>query len=407
VTPSIPSLATLRDLTLKVELDDALQRDVKAFLERAPAPETSEQRAYLEDAGALAGRCLSFLDGEMARLTEQRFSAPDPNALRQRLLGEPRRQVDGVLNGIRQKISTDKQDWARRIGKQMADVGASIEQQVESLELAQQAGKHEVTVTPDAEWARAFDAWKADTFSRWAAHLAPLVQAKTYQLLEADLQTLRELLGAPVGVELHKPAAMALPAGREQQRALAERFEVPTTLEAFFETFKGGLSTVAMIAGMVIVPVIGSLMHTASTEVRALVMGGMVTPIGISAFFQARAQRRKITAQNLDRARDRLQKAIVAEAKLDLERFKPDAERYATQYGATAQAAVLAAADRLIAEAFDRREKDVARDLARAQLQTDRVTDQLNLLRQIKGSLSGTLVVDLKRRVQDLEAQRG
>ncbi len=405
LNPSIPSLGTLRDLTLKVELDEALQRDVKAFLDR-PAPGPDEQRAYLDDASSVASRCLAFVEAEMARLTEQRFSAPDPNALRQKLLVEPRRQVDGILNGIRQKVSTDRQDWARRIAKQVADVAASIEAQVESIEVAQEAGKHDVAVTPDPEWARAFDAWKAEAFARWAAHLAPLVQAKTYQLIEPDLASLRDLLGAPVDVELQKPAAMTLPAGRGQGKPLVERFEIPTAAEAFFETFKGGLSTVAMIAGMVIVPVIGSLMHTASTEVRALVMGGMVTPIGIFAFFQARGQRKKLYTQNMDRARERLQKAIVAEARIDLDLFKPDAERYAGQYGATAQAAVLAAADRVVAEAFEKREKDVARDLAKAQIQADRVMDQLTVLRQIKGSLTGTLVVDLKRRVQELDAQR-
>jgi len=403
--PPVNSLSLFRDLLLKVRLEPALEQDVKAFTERpqSAVPE-GEYRAYMERADALAARCAAFLEAEMARATEARFAAPDPNALKQKLLIEPRRGVDQIVMGLKQKLGNERQEWTRRIAKQMSDVATSIEQQVETMEMARAEGREAMVATPDPEWLRAFDAWKADVFGRWASHLAPLLRAKTCELIQPDLDALSSALGAPVKVELRVPAAMKLPTGRERPKDHAERFEVPTAGETFVEMFKGSLSTVAMIAGMVVIPVVGSLMHTAPTAVRALVMGGMLVPIAAFAFVSGRKQRKKLIAGNEDKAREKLRKALAAETKAELDRFKPDAERYAAQYCSAALATAMGVIEPLVGESFEAREKTVGQELAKAQIATDKVMDQLQSLRMIRGQITSQLVVDIKRRLQDLEA---
>jgi hypothetical protein len=173
-------------------------------------------------------------------------------------------------------------------------------------------------------------------------------------------------------------------------------------METFFELFKGNLATVAMIAGMVIIPVVGELMNTAATHIRALIMGGMVTPIVGFAAYQARTMRRKTLESGEEKALERMRKAVAAEAKAELDRFKPDAERYSAAYCNTAQAAAMQAIEPVIARAFDKREQRAAADLARAHLAGERLAETTGTLRQLKTVLTGQLVVDLKRRQLEL-----
>jgi hypothetical protein len=403
--PPVNSLSLFRDLALKVRLDPDLERDVKAFSDRPQSAVPQEEyRAYIETADALATRCAAFLEAETARTTEARFSGPDPNALKQKLLIEPRRQVDQILNALKQKLGNEKQEWTRRIAKQMSDVATSIEQQVDTMEMSHAEGAAALVVTPDAEWLRAFDAWKSDVFGRWATHMAPLLHAKTSELIQPELDALTTALQRPVKVDLRVPAAMKLPMGRERPKEHSERFEVPTGLETFGEMFKNSLSTVAMMAGMVVIPVIGSLMHTAPTAIRALVMGSMVLPIGFFAFFSGRKNRAKIIVSNQEKARDKLRKSIAAETKAELDRFKPDAERYSAQYCTAATTTVLGVVEPLVVEVFEAREKTVALELAKAQIASDKVMDTLQSLRMLRGQITGQLMVDIKRRIQDLDA---
>jgi hypothetical protein len=403
--PPIASLVLFRDLTLKVSLSPELEQEVKSFSDKPQTAVPPDQyRAYIESADALAGRCVAFLDAEMARLTEARFSGPDPNSLKQKLLMDPRRQTEQVVQGLKQKLANEKQEWTRRIAKQMADVATSIEQQVETIEIAHAEGKEALVVAPGEDWMRAFDAWKADVFARWSSHLAPLVHAKTCELIQPDVEALSTTLGKPVKIELRVPAPMKLPTGRERPKEHSERFEVPTTMDTFGEMFKNQLSTVAMMAGMVVIPVIGSLMHTAAMAIRALVMGSLVAPIAVFAFISGRKQRAKLIVGNQEKAREKLIKAVAQDAKAELDRFKPDAERYTAQYCNASLTTALAVVEPLVAEVFETREKSVAAELAKAQIASDRVMDQLQGLRMLKSQLSGQLVVDIKRRIQDLDS---
>jgi hypothetical protein len=402
MTP-INSLSQLRDLPLKVQLPPDLAQELRA-IDRPPASiSAAEEPQYIDAVVRTAERCVAFLDWEMHRLTEHRFSMPDPNVLRQKIIGDPRRTADQVVNAVKQKLSNEKQEWGRRIAKQMSDVATTIDQQIDSITMSDRADSHhDVIVTADAAWQHDFERWKGEVFTTWARHLAPLVQAKTVQLVQPDLDALREVLGQPVVVVLPMPQPMALPMGREQPKEHSERFEVPTAAESFFEMFKGNLSTVAMIAGMVIIPVVGSLMNEAATHIRAAIMGAAVAPIVGFAALRARAVRRKLIAQSREKARDRLKKSVAAEAKGDLERFKPDAERYAAHYCNVALSVVLSVVEPLVLRTFERREREAAADLARAQMQVERLQEALNVLRQAKSTIAGQLLVDVRRRQVEL-----
>lgn len=401
MTP-ITSLALLRDIPLKIELPPDLAAEVKGLDRPFASIAASEEPAFVASALRTAEKCITYVDAEMHRLTEQRFSIPDPNVLKQRMIGDPRRQADQLLNALKQRVSNEKQEWTRRIAKQMTNVLTSVETQIDTLKVATRADKHEQVVAPDDNWLHDFERWKLEVFTRWSHHLAPLLQAKTIELIQPDIDALREIIGQQVSISLPLSEPMPLPRGRETAKEYSERFEVPTAGETFFEMFKGNLSTVAMIAGMVIIPVVGSLMNEAPTHVRATIMGVAVMPIIIIAAFRAKSERRKLMAISSEKARDRLKKSLYAEAKNEMDRFRPDAERYAAQYCSVALTTALGVIEPFATSTFDRREREAATSLAQAQMQVERLQDSVNLLRQLKMALSGQVVVDLRRRQNEL-----
>ena len=401
--PPIASLSLFRDLPLKVQLPPDLERQVKALAERPQATlSPTDWPAYIDEAVALTTRCVDHCESEMSRLTEQRFSMPDPNALKQRLIGDPRRQVDQLLQGLKQKLANEKQEWARRVAKQMSDVATTLDQQIDSLVMSRHDEEEGLAFTPDAKWLRDFEGWKVAVFDKWASHLAPLLQSKTTQLIQPEIDGIREILDEPLVVALPTPSPMPLPMGRDQAKEYVEKVPTPTAFEAFFELFKGNLATVSMIAGMVIIPVVSDLMSAAAAHIKAMIMGVIVAPILGFAALQAKGMRRKIITTGEEKARQNLRKAIATEAKAELDRFKPDAERYSAAYCNTAQSAALAVIEPTIARSVDRREQRAAADLAKAHMSGERLQELTGTLRQVKTQLTGQLLVDLKRRQLEL-----
>ena len=162
-----------------------------------------------------------------------------------------------------------------------------------------------------------------------------------------------------------------------------------------------------MIAGMIIIPVVGELMNQAATHIRAMIMGTMVAPIVAFAAIQARGMRAKTIHTGEEKALERMRKALAAEAKAELDRFKPDAERYSAAYCNTAQAALLAVLEPMIGTAFERREQRAAADLAKAHMAGERIQESTGTLRQVKQALSAQLLVDLRRRQLELVSGHG
>lgn len=334
--PPLPALSILRDLSYKVRLEPQLEAEVLGFLDR-PLPEQAGAKKYLEEAGLLVQRCVASLEGEIARANEQRFSISDPGTLKLRLVGEPRRQADNLLAALKQKLANEKQEWGRRIAKQLADSLQAAAQEVSTLAVQRTDRGEEHLVKADAQWARSFDGWQEKVFQRWTSHVAELLPAKTQSLLAPELRALAELLGQGIDVPMPRadlprpsPAAVSV-------FDLEERFELPSTTEVFMETFKGGLSTVAMLAGMIVVPVVGSFMQEATTRARAVVMTAMVIPILLLAVARGRRQHAKLIISQAEKAKEKLRKDLESAFKTRGDRFRPELERACGLYLAAVQ----------------------------------------------------------------------
>ena len=372
MTP-LTSISLLRDLPLKLALPPELEANIRQTADALlPSLQGDDELAALAKLLGLTSRCMEYLDEEAARLVERRFSTLDPAALKQRTIAEPRRQVDALLTQLKAKLANERQEWARRVAKQFATVMTSVENQIDTLQLADSVGHGEVRVNPDEAWLRSFHDWRAETFRRWSDHLAGILETKTQALLEPELTTILISLDArSKRVELPRPTVLNVPDGLDGKK-YAERFDIPSVAESVMEMFKGSLSTVAMIAGMVVIPVVGSLMHTASTELRAGVMGTAIAPILVFAIMNGRKARRRLVAQSKDKANEKIRRTILTDLKTQIDRFKPDAERYAANYCGAVSAAVVSAVEPLIARTFEERDRALVMDQAKAQIAADK-----------------------------------
>jgi hypothetical protein len=398
----LPNLTALRDFASRIALPQDLAAAVEAVTGRPPPP-AAQERAAVDDALATVERCITWMDEETARLTESRFAQPDLNTMRQRLLQEPRRQIDQLLNALKQKVASERQEWARRLQKQYLDVNEQFARQSAGLRVDIEPRGHELYVRLHPEWQGSYARWLTEAFTRWAEHVETLVAPKALAAAEPELRALAQAIGSrPTSTPEVRPDGIRLETGLVDLARITATCEVTSFGEAIFESFKGGLNTVAMIAGLIVIPVVGSVMHTATMNVRAIVMGGMVVPVAVFAVRAGQKARRRIHAANLDKTRDKMRKELETSFKLAIERFRPEADRYVQAQLVAIQTAIVGALEPVIAQSFDEKERALAGDLAKAQLQAERTAEQLNTLRMAKGQLAGMLLSELRRRQHEL-----
>ena len=393
----IPSLAVLRDLPLRASLPPELEARVRAFAAAANGPEAG--RPSPAEGIELVEACALALDAESTRLTEQRFSLGDPMSLRQKQIAEPRRQADQLVGNLKQRLSGERGEWSRRAARQAADFQESLAKPTQVVEVSVTSdGGIEQRVQLSESWRVDFHGWWAASLETWAQHVVSLVEQKTATAIEGDLKALSGQLGRALEVpRTPLPTAGSILGPPLDLTSLEARFEVPGTMEVVFESFKGGLYAVAMISGMIIVPAATVLMNGQSPLLRAGVAAAAVIPAGVFAVRNGQKVRRQLIAAATEKNRDKLKRDLEALLKQRVERFKADAERFAHAYLAQRQQDVLGVIEPAIAATFDERERGLSSQLARTQLEGERIADLLGQLRQVKGGLTTQVLVDLRR----------
>jgi hypothetical protein len=104
----------------------------------------------------------------------------------------------------------------------------------------------------------------------------------------------------------------------------------------------------------------------------------------------------------LEKSAEKLRKNLQTEFKSVVDRFKMEVERVINAYHQELLVTLAPQFDREVSAHFERRERELGPEIARVQAQADRLQDQLNAVRQLRSQLNGQLLVDLKRKRQDL-----
>jgi hypothetical protein len=395
-----PSFQQLKDLPLRIECEPALKAEVLQLFTQAATQDATGTHAFYLQADAVVTQLVTYLDAQIAHTTQQRFQAGDANSLKQKLLADPRRMVDQTLSTMKQRVSNDRSDWTRRLTKQLKDIQDSLAHELTAIPVAERPDGNMMLVVPEPTWRMQFSRWADGAIVKWATHLGSLLQDRTSELLRGDLDVLGQQVSAKLLPTLPKATVPVL-SPQVPERAWEARFEPPGLMGTIFDTFKNGLNTVAMLAGMIVIPVIGSLMNESPVHVRAIVMSATIMPVIFFAGFQGVRSRRRLTAQLLEKARNEIAKNVDTAMRAQMDRFKLDAERYCADYGQQALSTVLHHVEPFVAEHFAARESAATGELAAAQIQLDRLQDQVTTLRSVRTSLVSQVQVDVRRRLSE------
>lgn len=401
VNPGVPSIGLLRDMGHRLQVPRDLAESISPVTATTAAMEPADARAWVERAIAVTERAIAWLDDESVRVNEQKLAAGDPMSLRGRLVQEPRRAADTAVNAIKAKLGTERGEWNRRVNKQVLVAQEGLEEQLRTLQVAHAITDDAVSVVLDPGWSRAFENWRLEVLGNWGDRVAKLLPDRYARAIDPEVKALGAVLGREIPVNL--PAAQTpSPPDREGLRAGDDRFEAPTKVGAVLESFKGGLNTVAMLAGMVVIPVIGSLMHESAIHIRAAVMGGLLVPIAGFAAVAGKKQRAKMLEAGLEKSAEKFRKNLQTEFKAFIDRFKIEIERVVNAYHQDLLATLIPQFEREVAAHFERREREIGPEIARAQSQADKLQDQVGAVRQLRSQLNGQLLVDLRRKQQEI-----
>ncbi|MCA9579118.1 MAG: hypothetical protein R3B40_31555 [Polyangiales bacterium] len=394
------SFQQLKDLPLRVECTPEQKSALTALFASGAELEAADANAFYRRADELVVELIAYLDAQVAQTTQLRFQAGDTNALKQKLLADPRRAVDQTISAMKQRVSNDRSDWSRRLTKQLKDIQDTLHHELNGIPVDVRPESGRMLVTAEATWRSQFARWMDTTTAKWSGHLGQLLQSKTLDLLRGDLDQLGQQVSANLVPTL--PAARVPVATVQlQERVWEVRFDPPGLMGTVFDTFKNGLNTVAMLAGMIVIPVVGSLMNESPVHVRAIVMSATIMPVVLFAAVQGVRTRKRLMTQLTDKARGEITKGLDVATRGLLERFKVDAERYCAEYGQQALASVLQQVEPFVTDHFQSREASAAAELAAAQIQVDRLQEQASTLRSVRGALVNQVQVDVRRRLNE------
>ena len=395
--PALPSLELLRDLPLRLTMPDALRAEVAACFPVEPSDTDREtQRASIVHAEAVTRRAVAHIDEEVARLTEARFAAEDASALRRRLVEEPKRRIEAITAAMSQRVAGEQAEWSRRVNKQARDVLDAMHTELGKIKLETVTSKAGSVVRVREDFRERFAQWSATTIDAWAAHLVAFVSARYAEVIREDLDVLETVIGAKLDPKLPTPA---LPSFRvEIPKARYEAsFEPPSFAATVFGPFKGGLDVVALLTGLLVVPIVNQLMDESPAVLRGLVVGAMILTALVIALVSGMRTRKKLMAAATAGARAEIVRAVDAAFSAQVERIRADMERAC----AAAMQEALRAAHRAIEPAIARfvaqREASAVSALASAELTHERVSEQLRVMRAVKYALEAELLVDLRR----------
>lgn len=407
LNPSVPSIGQLRDLPLKVPLDESLVRAIDGFFATPAQPmESAEALVWVNQALRLTEQSVRALDDMNARLTTDRISAPNPSALQQKRIQGPRREVEQTLTALKTHIQAERQAFARRFDEQRGTVEGDFSDVLAPLAVESTLEGERARVKLSAAFERAYRNWRSDLAAAWINRWATILPERFATATNDDFVTLAKLLGRKplVSAPVVEPPT---PPVTDWARQCESVYEAITPGTAMMESFKGGLNTVAMLAGMVVIPVVGSLMHTSPMGIRAAVMGGLLVPIGGFAVVAGRKYRVKLEESEHDKARTAFRKTLQADLKTWLDRFRALMLGMVDDYAEALLSRATKAIEPMVEAEFAERERLVAREIADAQVSLDGLSDTLNAVKMARNAITNGLLVDLRRKQQDLAAGRG
>ena len=406
VVAPLQTLGLVRDIGLRMPWPEALGQRVGAFLGRVAGgldADAAVREGQLREGLGLVEALTAHLDREVRQVTEDTVGANhrlnSQGAYANQLQGE----VSKALQEVKSRLDEERQKFGPRFSRQHQSGLDALKATVDAVETDSAPEEFGVRFTLAEGFRRRYERWAASLFGQWGQHTAELLQDRAARAIEPPMAQLVRVLATPIAYAPGKAAPIGAPAGLDVGPC-EERAQIPSWGEAYKESLFTGLGQMSMLAGMVIIPVVGNFSQEQPTALRVVVMTGAVAPIILFAFAAARRSRRKHLRTNTDRALQAIQRQLQEHFRSRVERFKVDYETAVAKYLKAVHDEVTERVQRLVQELLEGFKRRALDEQTRVRLELDQLQERLGRLRQARGQLVDQVRLELLRRLQELGA---
>jgi len=399
-----PALVPLRDLHLRLALDEPLALAIERHLATPIDPSgNGAATAWHRRALELCEDALSYVEREAERATQEMITATERQANAGRAAESLRRDVDSLLGACKRALDEEKARFSQRFAKQLQGTQDALEQTLRQLATSRRAEEFSVVFTLDPKFRTELERWSGAVFESWSSHTGQLLVDRARAAIEAPRGQLERVLGTPIAPEPVAPRLPPIPDAGDLA-AMEEKAEMPTIGEAFKESLFGGLNAVAMIAGMVVVPVVGNFSASQPVQLRAVVMASCVLPIIGLAVWGTRRHRKKSLLRNIDKAITALKKNLELYFRGRVERFKVGHDVAVQDFLTRYHQSLADVVTRISDEILRTREARRIEEQTRMKVEIDAIQARQSRLRTARDQLHDQVRFELRRRLKELGA---
>lgn len=404
-------LRALLDLPLRFKVPPAFSERIDGLATSvAQAKSRDDYGAIYKSAVDLVEELVRELDGTIEQMQREGLRQDDPNDLRQRIAGAPRKEAERARTEAKTALQKAHKEWVDRTRRQLDHVTTQC---------------MEAAATPEMTEANTDDGVKLGVESRWwkeyAAYVVTCCEEWTRNVVEKADDAYRKTVTSAVAPALQhtsqrgvaSPDAASAPSvdTKISSDTPAKDVEIPTTLGALLQSVRSNVMAVGIFGTVVVViiSIAGNAFGkgtSSSSSYTMLARGGLILAVlpfsivfGLKA---AKKQRASLREKALVAHKQAIGAFVKAEVDKALERHRKTLERWLTTRGEAWANAIDKWWDGEVEQALARYEAkaiDVVRD---ARLSQAKFTEELGAVRAFRSQLAQNLLFDLRRRHREI-----
>jgi hypothetical protein len=403
------------DATLRTDVPASVQKPLHALVSAVgqTAPDGDWSKIYgeaIQVAEILAGA----LDERVDELDRAILALPDPNEVRQREIGDRRRNADRQRTEVRTALQKVVTDWTDRLKRQQAQVERQCLDELEAkIKLAgrndpAKGGMPErFVVSLDERWWALYLDFVAQCSLSWSQQSSAKAE-ETFRDIIRSTQGQASSRKTPIGV----PTLVSPPhPDLSLARAPAEdRTDVPGSWAALGQFLRSNVMTVSMLTMMFGGPLaiaVGMPGDTISAGVKGLLVVSALPVLTAVGWLAARNKRQEVMRKALEQGEVKVREQATKQVQQAVSGHRDRLARWLQQRADAWNEVVdqwwpvsvepeIAAAEELLK----------AR-LVELKLDHKRLSDQQSQLRRFRDDVASRMLFDLRKRQRQLAAARG
>jgi hypothetical protein len=397
-----PAFGAVLDLPIRYRISPGLSDKVSALGAAARAAPDAWP-AHYEAAIGLVDACIAELSSSAEAIQARLGAADDPNELKQRLAAGPRRDADRALADAKASLAKAHREATERLRRQAQHVREQCVGQVGgSLAIVVRNTTDGIHVTADPAWWGQFTGYITRCCDEWSLQFSE-AHEPGFAASFSSLVAVGPARGAAPVSPAASPPSLARPALSEPPGG--KEVEVPSHGAALGGYLRSHLMSIGIVSSVVMagVALVPGGTGAVTTAIRGLILLAFLPLLSVFAWRGAAQQRDRLRRKAVADQREATAKAIVDTVERQVEAHRVTLERWSQRrvddWGAAADRWMVDVVQPNLAEL-----DAVAAEQARlARVAQGQLTEELGALKAARTQLSQNLLVDLKRRLRQLQ----